>query len=273
MKIVIDTGHTLSGSDTGARGNGYKEELCTREIGSKVIEKLKALGHTVVSVAPDSASSVNESLNLRISRENAANADLSVSIHLNAGGGQGTEVFTYKGEKVPQAVAVLNNIVGLGYKNRGIKDGSGLALISRTKATAMLIECCFIDSASDMAMYNAEKLANAIVKGLVGKTVESQPAGWVKDSTGWLYRNADGSYPKNKWEKINNLWYYFGENGYAYSKKWLQDNNKWYYFYDDCNMVTSDILKIDGKFYCFNKDGIMLKNTQIKVEDSGQLII
>ena len=35
---------------------------------------------------------------------------------------------------------------------------------------AMLIECCFIDNASDMSKYNAENLANAIVKGLVGTT-------------------------------------------------------------------------------------------------------
>ena len=33
---------------------------------------------------------------------------------------------------------------------------------------AMFIECCFIDSESDMARYNAEDIANAIVKGLVG---------------------------------------------------------------------------------------------------------
>ena len=35
---------------------------------------------------------------------------------------------------------------------------------------AMLIECCFIDSNEDMNRYNAEDIANAIVKGLVGET-------------------------------------------------------------------------------------------------------
>ena len=98
-----------------------------------------------------------------------------VSIHANAGGGKGTEVFTYKAKEVTQARAVLNNLVALGFSNRGIKDGSGLAMVKRPKATAMLIEVCFVDTQSDVDLYNSirvEKIANAIVSGIVGEEVK-----------------------------------------------------------------------------------------------------
>jgi len=37
--------------------------------------------------------------------------------------------------------------------------------------SAILVECGFIDSAEDMQRFNAEKMANAIVKGLTGSIV------------------------------------------------------------------------------------------------------
>lgn len=168
MKVNLDMGHALSGADTGAVGCGRKEQDCTREIGYKVKAKLEALGHSVCICSVDSANSVNESLCARVNKANANGGDLYVSIHLNAGGGHGTEVYTYQGKELSEARNVLNNICNLGYRNRGIK-GANLYVINHTKMPAMLIECCFIDSNDDMERYNAEDRANAIVKGLVGE--------------------------------------------------------------------------------------------------------
>lgn len=169
MKINLDMGHTLRGGDTGAEGCGKREQDCTREIGYKVKAKLEALGHSVCVCSIDSASSLNESLAARVNRANSNGGDLYVSIHLNAGGGHGTEVYTYKGRELSVARNVLNNICSLGYTNRGLK-GANLYVINHTNMPAMLIECCFIDSNEDMNRYNAEDIANAIVKGLVGET-------------------------------------------------------------------------------------------------------
>lgn len=169
MKINLDMGHTLRGGDTGAEGNGYKEQECTREIGYKVKAKLEALGHSVCVCSIDSASSLNESLAARVNRANSNGGDIYVSIHLNAGGGHGTEVYTYQGRELSVARNVLNNICSLGYTNRGLK-GASLYVVNHTNMPAMLIECCFIDSNEDMNRYNAEDIANAIVKGLVGET-------------------------------------------------------------------------------------------------------
>ncbi|MBB6623870.1 N-acetylmuramoyl-L-alanine amidase [Clostridium gasigenes] len=171
MKIVIDYGHCLSGYDTGASGNGYREEICTREIGKRIKSKLEKLGHAVYAIAPDYSNSVRESLNVRVNSANSKSAEISVSIHLNAGGGRGIEIYTKNGQAFSQATNILKNICEMGYVNRGIKDGSELALVGSIWTNSMLIECGFIDNESDMKIYNPEKIADAIVKGLVGSTV------------------------------------------------------------------------------------------------------
>ena len=192
MKIVIDYGHCLSGYDIGASGNGYREENCTREIGKKVKLKLEQLGHTVYAVAPDYANSLRESLNTRVNSANSKGAAISVSIHLNAGGGRGVEIFTKGGQAFAEANSILKNMVALGYVNRGIKNGSDLALVGGIWTKSMLVECGFIDSASDMLIYNPEKIADAIVKGLVGQTI-SNPNNNSGGSTGDSSTTTEGT--------------------------------------------------------------------------------
>ncbi|MCW6092497.1 N-acetylmuramoyl-L-alanine amidase [Clostridium sporogenes] len=178
MKIGIDCGHTLSGADYGAVGIKAESNL-TREVGTRVISKLQALGHTVIKCYKDTCSSLQDSLSYRTNTANNNNVDLYVSIHFNAfnGSAYGTEVLTYGGNKFSEATSVLNNIVSLGYTNRGIKDGSNLYVIRNTKAKSMLIECCFCDNYGDMSRFNADKMADAIVKGLVGKTTDVPSGG------------------------------------------------------------------------------------------------
>ena len=171
MRIAIDLGHGV-GTDRGASSKYIDEETIIDNVGGLVINKLKALGHTVIEVRPSSATSVSNSLVQRVQKANSNNVDLYVSIHANAGGGKGTEVYTYQGKEVKEARNVLNNLCGLGFTNRGIK-GSNLFVINHTTATAMLIEICFIDTQSDVDLYKSvgnEKIADAIVKGLVGET-------------------------------------------------------------------------------------------------------
>lgn len=79
-------------------------------------------------------------------------------------------------------------------------------------------------------------------------------AGWVKDSKGWWYRNADGSWPKNKWLKLD-AWYYFDSSGYAVTG-WKKIGLCWYYFGSDCRMAKG-WKKLGGYWYYLNpaKDG------------------
>ncbi|NFL55696.1 N-acetylmuramoyl-L-alanine amidase [Clostridium botulinum] len=191
MKIGIDCGHTLGGADYGAVGIKAESNL-TREIGTRVISKLQALGHIVIKCYKDTCSSLQDSLSYRTNTANSNNVDLYVSIHFNCynGSAYGTEVFTYGGKELIQAKAVLNNICSLGYTNRGIKNGSNLYVLKHTKAKAILIECCFCDNSGDMNRFNAENMANAIVKGLVEKTTNNSIPSQPSTNNGWV--NLDG---------------------------------------------------------------------------------
>jgi len=169
MKFGIDIGHNCP-PDTGANKIKQEDKL-TKEVGTKVIEKLKLLGHQVVNCTPSQASTVRESLAKRVQTANSQNVDVFVSIHFNAFNGQahGTEVFAVsdKGRRI--AKSVLENIVNLGFVNRKVKDGSHLYVVRNTNMPAILVECCFCDSVADMNRYDGEAMANAIVKGLTGQ--------------------------------------------------------------------------------------------------------
>lgn len=113
---------------------------------------------------------------------------------------------------------------------------------------------------------------------------EAEPK-WKKNSTGWWYVNADGSYPTNKWQKINNVWYYFDSNGYmkanswhkhsdgywyyllpsgAMATGWVLISNKWYYFKEDGKMATGWVKYREIWYYLDEKDGDMKSNQFIK---------
>jgi len=186
MKIAIDLGHGV-GRDRGAVGIVTEEEIINN-VGRLLINKLKELGHTVIEVRPTSATSVIDSLSQRTTKANSNNADLYVSLHANAGGGTGAEVFTYKGKELKEARNVLNNLVSLGFRNRGIK-GNPLYVTGHTNANAMLIEVCFIDSQADVNLYRSlgtEKIANAIVKGITGEEIKETES---SKTTGYVVTN------------------------------------------------------------------------------------
>ena len=169
MKIGIDIGHNAP-PDTGAKGIKFEDHLTT-EVGLMVMEKLKALGHTVVDCKPQKVYSVKQSLVQRVNIANSARVDVFVSIHFNAFNtrAHGTEIFATSSKGRQFAKPVLTEIVKLGFFNRGIKNGFHLYVVRNTNMPAILVECCFIDSQRDMNLYNSEAMANAIVKGLTGE--------------------------------------------------------------------------------------------------------
>jgi N-acetylmuramoyl-L-alanine amidase len=173
IKIAVAIGHTLSGADFGAKGY-LTESICTREIGEKVRAYLEAKGYEVVFCRIDLANSVGESLAYRVDLANYKNVDLYVEVHLNAGGGKGTEVWIYKNGGTAEEYArnVVNSIAELGYVNRGVKTSQSLYVLKNTKAPALLVESCFVDSKEDADRYNPDAIAKAIVKGLTGTEVK-----------------------------------------------------------------------------------------------------
>lgn len=193
--FAIDPGHGDRSGSLGGDGGavGYLNEQAENlKIAEKVIDKLIKRGHKAINVRPSSAISVSDSLQKRC--DSAYNADFLVSIHLNAGGGQGTEVYAMSKDGYKLGQNVLERLVSLGFKNRGVKDGSKLYVIRHSKPVAILIEVCFVDNKDDYNRYNAigtETIAEAIVTGLLNESKNLNTVGPVENKTNQVIKDID----------------------------------------------------------------------------------
>lgn len=193
MLICLDAGHAINGA-VGASGQGYKEEVETRRIVAHLERKLNALGHSVVICSCDNENNANRQLEKIVNKANSVNADLFISIHLNSyssSSAQGVETFSFSdsGASHIYATKVQNEMVKLGYTNRGKKQAN-FYVLRKTKAPAILVECGFITSPVDMKIYNPETIADKIVYGVTGKLPSEQ-------TKNIFYRVFSGSF-KNK---------------------------------------------------------------------------
>ena len=167
MRVGINCGHTITGPGSGAVGH-ISESKETRNVGYKVMEILRSKGIDVVDCTIDKASTQRECLSKIVAQANRTDLDYFISIHFNAGKGRGVEVYTYKGKQFTDALEVCDMISELGFRNRGVKDGTGLYVVHKTHAKSMLVECCFVDSEDakkylDIGTYD---IADAIAKAL-----------------------------------------------------------------------------------------------------------
>jgi len=168
-KICLNAGHTIAGEGTGAVGFMI-EGVEARKVVGAVKRYLELKGHTVILDNVDYARSQGAYLHEVVEHANASNADLFVSIHFNAGKGLGSECFTWKGKKTAKAVGVCDELSKLGFVNRGVKDGSKLYVIKKTKIPALLIEVCFVDSRGDYDLYKklgVNIVSQAITRGIL----------------------------------------------------------------------------------------------------------
>lgn len=168
-KFILNAGHTKTGAGSGAIGY-LNESAETRKVVSHIKYYLEGKGHEVIVATVDKAESQSEYLYAVAHKANKhPDADLFVSVHFNAGGGRGCECYTYKGKKTAQAVGICEELSKYGFTNRGVKDGSQLYVVSKTKMPAVLVEVCFVDSVGDCSRYNrlGSRVAQAITRGIL----------------------------------------------------------------------------------------------------------
>ena len=173
MRIVIDMGHT----PTSPGACGHLDELyCDREAGKRIIAELERRGHTVYNSTPADWVAYPQEVNERCAYTNSlSNIDLFCSLHLNAGGGHGTEVLYYAGDSTGEwyAARLSANVANaLDITDRGAKPNDWVGVICNTNPTAVLIEFCFVDSWDDAQAWHAapwEYLVNAVCDGIEGK--------------------------------------------------------------------------------------------------------
>ncbi|MCC0654193.1 N-acetylmuramoyl-L-alanine amidase [Clostridioides sp. ES-S-0001-03] len=176
MKIAIIPGHTLTGKGTGAVG--YIDEGKENRILTDLIVKwLKQGGATVYTGKIDKS---NNYLSEQCQIANRQDVDLAVQIHFNANNTtlnpMGTETI-YKTNNGKMYANRVNDKLSMVFKNRGAKsDVRGLYWLGHTKAPAILIEVCFVDSKADTDCYikNKNTVAKLIAEGILNKKIDNE---------------------------------------------------------------------------------------------------
>ena len=182
MRINIHAGHNPDGMTACGAVGLIRESTEARAVKDRVAAQLTAMGHTVHDCTCNNGAGKEDVLKRIVAACNNHDVDLNVSIHFNAaanpepdGKTTGTEVLVYDNAShaVPWAQQIADSIAALGYRNRGVKERPNLYVLKHTKAPALLVECCFVDDPEDIAIYNADRMAAAIVAGITGQAAET----------------------------------------------------------------------------------------------------
>lgn len=181
-KIWLNAGH--GGDDPGACANGRSEAVQVEKLTRAVGSLLSGVGHTVWytrDVSPHMATYVPH--------ENNKPADIFVSFHQNAGGGRGYESFVSGNDNCALACAkalaedmakiwpLRGSTYGAGVKNHTEAAVGSLYVVSGTVSPSFLGEFGFIDSATDMKIFDdnfdyiARCCANRISLAVGGKSI------------------------------------------------------------------------------------------------------
>ena len=176
IKIVIDAGH--GGADSGALGNGLQEKDYTLLIAKYLKKRFDELGVKSVLVREtDETVSPSERVNRILNAFGNTSDVLLLSNHLNAGGGEGSEVIYALRNNDTLSNKILNSLGKEGLKMRKVyqrrlpnDNTKDYYFIHRNTGNIepVLIEYAFIDNKNDANKIknNYETYAEAVVKAV-----------------------------------------------------------------------------------------------------------
>ncbi len=147
QKIYINPGH--SDIDPGAVGYETERELnvaVCRHMNDYLLENY-GCETRVNSGAMDSLAAI-------CSDANGWGADLFVSNHFNAGGGDGYEALVYSEKRVELGRIFEKHVLSAGQNSRGVKLRPGLAVLKNTNMPAVINEGAFVDNLKDIQDWN-----------------------------------------------------------------------------------------------------------------------
>jgi len=153
-RVAVDSGHGTT--DPGAIGGGMQEKKINWNVTRKLIELLNISGYDVLDVRRgDECPGLTE----RAKRVNAFKADIFVSVHHNAGGGDGYEIIYQIDKKftdeskalafhVGEEFDRINNKRRIFYR-RGTKNPNDdyYTVIALANSPSIITEFAFLDSA------------------------------------------------------------------------------------------------------------------------------
>ena len=174
-KIFIDAGHNDSSFNTGAIGNGMREQDITYEV-AMLLSDILRVDFDIKLSRPTQRTNLghdnNSAVNARWKMSNEWGADYFISIHANAGGGTGAETFYFNqtvqgfAQTVQETYATEMNL-----RSRRTELTDRFAVLRHTNCPAILLELAFLDApanASDIDILRDKRaeMAQAIAKGI-----------------------------------------------------------------------------------------------------------
>lgn len=169
-KIILDPGH--GGSDPGATYNGRQEKDDVLRLAMAVGELLKNAGFDVEYTR---TTDVYNTPYEKAMIANNAGGDLFVSFHRNSSplpnmySGVQTLVYNDEGMKASLARNINENLIALGFEDKGVVERPNLVVLRRTKMPAVLIEAGFINSDLDNHIFDEhfDEMAQAIADAII----------------------------------------------------------------------------------------------------------
>lgn len=148
-KIYINPGH--SNTDPGAVG--YERE---RDLNVKVSEYQSAYLLANYDCQTRMNPGTMGNLAQIAADANDWGADLFVSNHFNAGGGDGYEALIYSEQRRQLGEVFEKHVLAIGQNSRGVKLRPDLAVLRQTNMPAVLNEGAFVDNQKDIADWNED---------------------------------------------------------------------------------------------------------------------
>ena len=212
-KILIIKGH--GGSDVGAVSGNLIEKTMNSITATAMYNYLKSQGFTNVTIDNE-----NTDVDQEVILANSGSYDIVISVHYNAGGGDGFECYYHSSNSKAKnlCLAIETQIKAIGQNSRGVKLGDNYKIIRKVTPMSIILEGGFIDNATDRQLFDTqseqEKVGIAYAKGVM------QYLG-VKDATlvttGRLYKVQVGAF--SQLSNANKLLNELKEKGYnAYIK-------------------------------------------------------
>jgi N-acetylmuramoyl-L-alanine amidase len=151
-KVFLSAGH--GGTDPGAVAFGMKEKDINLDILLACNEVL--LRHNITTILSRSKDE-NDPVTQEVTEANASKADIAVSFHTNAGGGDGSESLYYSSNGKKLAELCEKHVKAIGQNSRGVKKRDNLHFLKSTKMIAVLCECAFVDNDKDNNIIDTAK--------------------------------------------------------------------------------------------------------------------
>lgn len=189
-KVFLSAGH--GGSDPGAVGNGLKEKDINLQVLLACQSELVRHGVIVIaSRTKDEDDRVAE----EVREANASGAEIAVSFHINASGGDGFEAFYYTNSTKGKRLAAIceKYVKVLGQNSRGLKSGNHLYFVRNTTMPAVLVESFFIDNKNDVTIGDELDEQKAFGVAYAKAILEYLDIPWKENKTD-LYRIQLGAY-------------------------------------------------------------------------------